>query len=87
MVFKGLISAATAMALVATPAVAVAQTQSRVAAAAAAEATPAGETVQGENDMFQRRRRGILIPLFAITLIILGLIIVFDDNDGAPVSP
>lgn len=86
-VFKGLITAATALAMVATPAVATAQQTSVAARASAAEATPAGETVEGDNEMFQRRRRGFIIPLIAITLIILGLLIVFDDNDGAPVSP
>lgn len=87
MVFKGLITAATAVAMVATPAVATAQ-QTSAAAAAAVEATPAAETVAGDSEMFQeRRRRGIIIPLFALTLVILGLLVLFDDNDGAPVSP
>jgi hypothetical protein len=75
-----------AVAMVATPAVAAAEQSTAVSRAAAAEVTPADEAVQGDNDMF-RRRRGFIIPLFAITLVILGLIIVFHDNDGAPVSP
>jgi hypothetical protein len=76
--------------MVATPAVATAQQASSAAArTAAVEAVPAGETVEGDNEMFQeRRRRGFLIPLFAIILIGLGIYIAFiDDNDGAPVSP
>ncbi|HEX8400886.1 MAG TPA: hypothetical protein VF628_04205 [Allosphingosinicella sp.] len=86
MVFKKFLAAATALALVAAPEVALAQTNA-AARAAAVEATPAAETVDGDSEMFQGRRRGFIIPLFAISLVILGLIIVFRDNDGAPVSP
>lgn len=88
MVFKKFLAAATAMAIVAAPQAAIAQTNAAAARASAVQAVPAVEAVEGESEMFQeRRRRGFIIPLFAITLVILGLIIVFKDNDGAPVSP
>jgi hypothetical protein len=88
-VFKKFLAAATAMAIVVAPEVALAQTNAAAARASAIEAVPAAESFEGDGEMFQerRRRRGFIIPLFAITLVILGLIIVFKDNDGAPVSP
>lgn len=87
MVFKKFLGAAAAIALVVAPEVALAQ--SNAARAAATQVVPAAESVSGDSEMFQerRRRRGFIIPLGALALIILGLIIVFKDNDGAPVSP
>lgn len=92
MVFKRFLGAATALALVVAPEVALAQTNAAAARAPVVQAVPATESVDGDSGMFQdddrrRRRRGFIIPLFAITLVILGLIILFKDNDGAPVSP
>lgn len=89
MVFKKFLAAATAMAIVVAPEVALAQSNAAGVRASTVQAAPAVESVEGDSEMFQerRRRRGFIIPLFAITLVILGLIIVFKDNDGAPVSP
>ena len=91
MVFKGLISAATALALLATPTISVAQQQTSIAASAASAAAAQAQDDDDDDDRAGyipgNRRRGFIIPLFAITLIILGLLIVFDDGDGAPVSP
>jgi hypothetical protein len=80
-------AAVTAAALVVSPTAAMAQQSGIVSTAASAEVTPAGESVEAESDLMQRRRRGIIIPLFAITLVILAIIIIFDDNDGPPNSP
>ncbi len=81
MVFKGLIAAASAVALVATPAVA-ASNNAAAASRAAAQVAPAGETVEGSE-----LRGGFIIPLAAIVLIILGIIILVKDNEGGRPSP
>lgn len=89
-VFKGLMAAVTAASLVVSPTVAMAQQSGIVSTAASAQATPAAETLEGESDLMQRdrrKRRGFIIPLFAITLVILAILIIFDDNDGPPNSP
>ncbi|HEX8444172.1 MAG TPA: hypothetical protein VF631_11055 [Allosphingosinicella sp.] len=90
MVFKKFLAGATALALVIAPEVAMAQTTAAVAArASATEVVPAAESFEGDSELLQerRRRRGFLIPLFAGGLVILALIIIFRDNDGAGVSP
>jgi glycerol uptake facilitator-like aquaporin len=65
-VFKGLIAAATSVALMATPAVASAAETAR---AATTEVAPAGENVQG-NEL----RGGFIIPVIALIAIILGIL-------------
>jgi hypothetical protein len=81
--FKGLIAAATSVALIATPTMVAAQT----ASAAAAEVAPATETVDGD-----QLRGGFIIPLIALIAIILGLCAAtdqcgFGDEDDLPHSP
>jgi hypothetical protein len=80
--FKGLIAAATSVALIATPTMVTAQT----ASAAAAEVAPATETV----DEGSQLRGGFIIPLIALIAIILGLCVASDqcgDDDDLPHSP
>ena len=86
MAFKGLIVAATSMALVTAPTVAVAQTTAATAASVTQEVAPAGETVDG-----QQLRGGFIIPLIALIAIILGLCVGTDicggDDNDPPSSP
>ena len=70
MVFKGLIAAATSVALMATPAVAsAAETAATVSAATTTGVAPAGEDVDGSE-----LRGGFIIPLIAIIAVILGIL-------------
>ena len=74
MVFKKLITATTAVALIAAPAVATATT---------ASLEPASEQVEGSE-----LRGGFAIPLIAIVAIILGILAATnDDDDDLPHSP
>ena len=78
--FKGLIAAATSVAMVATPTLATAQTS---AAVGRAEVAPASETVQGSE-----LRGGFIIPLIALIAIILGILAAMHDDDkDLPHSP
>ena len=85
MAFKGLIAAATSVALMTTPTLAAAQATAS-AASAAIEVAPATETVEGE-----QLRGGFIIPLIALIAIILGLCVATDqcggDDDDLPHSP
>lgn len=81
MVFKGIVAAATAVALSVAPTVAVAQT------AAPSELAPAAESAAGSE-----LRGGFIIPLIALIAIILGLCVATDscgigDDDDLPTSP
>jgi hypothetical protein len=80
--FKGLITAATSIALVTAPTMAAAQTT----AATTQEVTPATETVDGE-----QLRGGFIIPLIALIAVILGLCVATDicggDDEDLPTSP
>ena len=84
--FKGLIAAATSIALVTAPTMAVAQTTAATAASATHEVAPATETVDGE-----QLRGGFIIPLIALIAIILGLCVATDmcggDEEDLPHSP
>ena len=85
--FKGLIAAATSVALMTAPTVAMAQSSAAASTAAAREVAPATETVDGE-----QLRGGFIIPLIALIAIILGLCVATDicgndDDDGLPTSP
>ena len=84
--FKGLITAATSIALVTAPTVATAQTTAATAASVTQEVTPSTETVDG-----QQLRGGFIIPLIALIAIILGLCVGTDicggDDDDLPHSP
>ena len=84
--FKGLIAAATSIALVTAPTMAVAQTTAATAASATHEVAPATERVDGE-----QLRGGFIIPLIALIAIILGLCVATDqcggDDDDLPHSP
>ncbi|HEX8217007.1 MAG TPA: hypothetical protein VF577_06045 [Allosphingosinicella sp.] len=77
MVFKKVITAASAVALIAAPTIAVAQT---------APVQPASESVEGSE-----LRGGFLIPLIALIAIILGLCAATDicggDDEDPPHSP
>ena len=82
-VFKGLIAATAAVALMATPTMAAA---SGSAAASAAAAAPASESVDGDSELFGRG--GFIVPLIAIVAIILGILAATnDDDDDLPESP
>lgn len=86
MVFKGLIAATAAVALMVTPTMAAATRSATVAQAAAV--APADETVDGDNELFGRR--GFVVPLLAIIAIILGLCaaeVICDRDDDLPESP
>ena len=78
MVFKKVVTAAAAAALIAAPTVAAAQT--------AAPVEPASETVEGSE-----MRGGFIIPLIALIAIILGLCAATDicggEDDDLPHSP
>ncbi len=76
MVFKGLVAAATAVALSAAPTVAAAQmiTPTQLA--------PADESVDGSE-----LRGGFIIPGLAIILIIIAIVIIVEDEDDLPTSP
>jgi hypothetical protein len=78
--FKGIIAAATSVALIAAPTMAAAQTSS----AASTEIAPAGENVTGSE-----LRGGFIIPLIALIAIILGIIAATRGNDDGdlPHSP
>lgn len=86
--FKGLIAAATSVALMTAPTMAAAQaTTSAVAAASnAREVAPAAETVDGE-----QLRGGFIIPLIALIAIILGICagtsVCGGNDDDLPHSP
>jgi hypothetical protein len=83
--FKGLIAAATSIALVTAPTMAVAQSTT-TATSVSREIAPAAETVEGE-----QLRGGFIIPLIALIAIILGLCVATDicggDDEDAPTSP
>ena len=73
--FKGLVTAAAAVALMAAP---------TVAAAQSVEVAPASETVNEGSEL----RGGFIIPLIAIVAIILGILAATnDDDDDLPESP
>jgi hypothetical protein len=84
--FKGLIAAATSIALVTAPTMAAAQSTTAAAASASHEVAPATETVDGE-----QLRGGFIIPLIALIAIILGLCVATNlcggDDDELPHSP
>ena len=86
MAFKGIIAAATSIALVTAPTMAAAQTAAATTAAVTQEVTPGTETVAGE-----QLRGGFIIPLIALIAIILGLCVATDicggDDDDLPTSP
>ena len=73
MVFKKVITAASAVALMAAP---------TVAAAQSAPVEPAGETVEGSE-----LRGGFIIPLIALVAIILGILAATHDDEDPPHSP
>jgi hypothetical protein len=72
-VFKKVVTAASALALMAAP---------TVAAAQSAPVEPAGETVEGSE-----LRGGFIIPLIAIVAIILGILAAMHDDEDPPHSP
>ena len=73
MVFKKVVTAASAVALMAAPTMAVAQ---------AAPVEPAGESVDGSE-----LRGGFIIPLIAIIAIILGILAAIHEDEDPPHSP
>ncbi len=76
MVFKGIVAAATAVALSVAPTVAAAQL------VAPTELAPAAESVDGSE-----LRGGFIIPGLALIFIIIGIIIAVEDEDDLPTSP
>jgi hypothetical protein len=84
--FKGLIAAATSVALITTPTMALSQTSATTSATVAGEISPATESVDGE-----QLRGGFIIPLIALIAVILGLCVATDicggDDDDLPTSP
>ncbi len=73
MVFKKVVTAACAAALMSAP---------TMAAAQSAPIEPAGETVQGSE-----LRGGFIIPLIAIVAIILGILAAIHEDEDPPHSP
>ncbi len=85
MAFKGLITAAVSMALMATPTMVSAQASAAASASATREVAPATETVDGD-----QLRGGFIIPLIALIAIILGLCaadVICGNDDDLPTSP
>ena len=80
--FKGIIAAATSVALIASPTMVAAQT----AAATAAEVAPATESVDAANQL-RGNRGGFFVILFALAAVIAGLLILLRDKDDLPTSP
>ena len=84
--FKGLIAAATSVAMIAAPTIATAQTTAGTTASASREVAPATESVDGD-----QLRGGFIIPLIALIAVILGLCVATDlcggDDDDLPKSP
>ena len=85
--FKGLIAAATSVAMIAAPTIATAQTTTATTASATREVAPAAESVDGD-----QLRGGFIIPLIALIAVILGLCVATDlcggnDDDDLPTSP
>jgi hypothetical protein len=84
--FKGLIAAATSIALVTAPTVATAQSTTGATASASREVAPATESVTGD-----QLRGGWVIPLIALIAVILGLCVATDicggDDEDLPTSP
>jgi hypothetical protein len=82
--FKGLIAAATSVALMTAPTVALAQAPAPTSMTR--EVAPAAERVDGE-----QLRGGFIIPLIALIAIILGLCIATNicggDDEELPTSP
>ena len=74
MVFKGLIAASTAVALMAAP---------TVAAAAPVNVAPVSESVEADSEL----GGGFIIPLLALAAIIAGILVVLDNDDEEAVSP
>jgi hypothetical protein len=72
-VFKGIVTAAASVALIAAPTVAVAQT--------APIAAPASERVEGD-EMFGRG--GFVIPLIALIAVILGILAATRGGSSTP---
>ncbi len=73
MVFKKVVTATCAVALMAAP---------TVAAAQGAPVEPASESVEGSE-----LRGGFIIPLIAIIAIILGILAATHNDDDPPTSP
>ena len=84
--FKGLIAAATSVAMIAAPTIATAQTTAASTASASREVAPATESVDGD-----QLRGGFIIPLIALIAVILGLCVATDlcggDDEEPPTSP
>jgi hypothetical protein len=83
--FKGLIAAATSVALMTAPTVALAQASAAASASVAREVAPATETVEGSE-----LRGGFIIPLLALIAILLGLCatdVICGSDDDLPTSP
>ncbi|MDP8994640.1 MAG: hypothetical protein M3N07_06645 [Pseudomonadota bacterium] len=74
MVFKKIVAATSAVALVAAPTIAVAQTTAPI--------EPASEQVEGSE-----LRGGFIIPLIAIIAIILGILAATHEDEDPPHSP
>ena len=85
MVFKGLITAVSAVALSATPALA-AGSNARAASAAVA---PAVENIDEGSELGRGRRGGsVIIIVLALIFIGLGIYVIIDkDDDETPVTP
>ena len=84
--FKGLIAAATSVALIAAPTIATAQTTTATTASVTQEVAPSAESVEGD-----QLRGGFIIPLIALIAVILGLCAATSlcggDDDDLPTSP
>ena len=87
MVFKGLVAAATAVALSASPAVAAAN-GAAASPIAASQIAPADESVEGSE--LRGLRGGFIIPLLAIAAIVLGILAAtgnLENDRDTPRSP
>ena len=74
--FKGIVTAAAAVALMTAPTVAAAQS--------AAEVAPATESIDSGSEL----RGGFIIPLIALVAVILGILAATnDDDDDLPETP
>lgn len=84
MAFKRILTAATAAALIFSPATAVAARAASPAPIGAQQLVPADETIDEGSEL---RRTGFIIPLVGIVLVVLAVLLLTKNDDKDPVSP
>jgi hypothetical protein len=81
---KLFVTAATAIAMTATPTIATAQQAAAAAPARTAEVQPSSEAVEGS----ELKRSGFILPLLLVVGIVLALLLLLDEEkEEIPTSP